>query len=318
MKLIASFNNINLLSKLKILISFLLLFILFRMANFNELKNVFQKIDLILFVWLTLIHFFALCLNAYRWKVFIPALKFKQLLKFNLMTFFYNIILPGNSVGEIVKIYKMRSILSVYKVITSVVLERLFSLLTVLMVFGLGIYLSSHQHPKILEFTTVAIILLITFFLCTIKLSSLEFLKGLDYKFISLKLSNNINDGILKFSKNMRYSLTVFAVIINILLGVLAQLSYVLMVMFVSNSIGLNISFFEWCWVYSSIAIALFLPISIAGLGVREGLFVMLVFQLGGKIEDGLIISLSLLIIHLFFSLIGWMLDFNESNLSTA
>lgn len=316
MKSIASFDKINLLSKLKILISFILLFILFRMMDLNALKNVFQKIDLLIFVWLILIQFFALSLNTYRWQVFIPSLKFNQLLKFNMITFFYNMIVPGQSIGEVVKVYKMRSILETNKIITSVILERVFSLFTVLIVCGFGIYLSSYPHPQIIMYFICVIILLIILVLWVMKVSSLEFFRGQSYKVFSLKFSDKINNGILEFSKNIRYSLTGFAVSVNVILGVLVQLLYVSMVMFVSNSIGLNISFIEWCWVFSIIGIALILPISVAGIGVREGLFVMLVFQLGGRIEDGLAISLSLLIIHLFFAIIGWALDFNESNLS--
>ena len=96
--------KVNLLSKIKILFSFLLLVILFLVTDFNALKNVFQKIDLSIFVWLILIQFFALSLNTYKWKVFIPSLKFNQLLKFNLITSFYNMIVPGQGVAEVVKI----------------------------------------------------------------------------------------------------------------------------------------------------------------------------------------------------------------------
>ena len=315
-KLISNLKKVNLLSKIKILFSFLLLVILLLMADFNALKNVFQKIDLSIFVWLIIIQFFALSLNTYKWKVFIPSLKFNQLLKFNLITFFYNMIVPGQGVGEVVKIYKMRSILPTEEIATSVILERVFSLFTAFIVCGFGLYFSNYQYPEILMHSTVAVILLIILVLWVMKVSSLEFLRGSHYKVFSFKLSDKITGLILKFSNNIRYSLTGFTVNVNVFLGVIAQLLNVSMVMLIGNSIGLDILFVDWCWVFSCIGIALILPISVAGIGVREGLFVMLVFQLGGKIEDGLAISLSLLIIQLFFALIGWLLDFRESNLS--
>ena len=315
-KLTSNFNKATLLSKIKILFSFLLLVILLLMADLNALKNVFQKINLSIFVWLILIQFFALSLNTYKWKVFIPSLKFNQLLKFNLITFFYNMIVPGQGVGEVVKIYKMRSILPTEEIVTSVILERVFSLFTALIVCGFGLYFSNYPYPEILMLSTVAGILLIILVLWVMKVSSLEFLRGRHYKVFSFKLSDKITGLILKFSNNIRYSLTGFTVNVNFFLGVIAQLLNVSMVMLIGNSIGLDILFVDWCWVFSCIGIALILPISVAGIGVREGLFVMLVFQLGGKIEDGLAISLSLLIIQLFFALIGWLLDFRESNLS--
>lgn len=317
-KLISNLKKVNLLSKIKILFSFLLLVILLLMADFNALKNVFQKIDLSIFVWLIIIQFFALSLNTYKWKVFIPSLKFNQLLKFNFIVFFYNMIVPGQGVGEVVKIYKMRSILPTEEIVTSVILERVFSLFTAFIVCGFGLYFSNYQYPEILMHSTVAVILLIILVLWVMKVSSLEFLRGSHYKVFSFKLSDKITGLILKFSNNIRYSLTGFTVNVNVFLGVIAQLLNVSMVMLIGNSIGLDILFVDWCWVFSCIGIALILPISVAGIGVREGLFVMLVFQLGGSIEDGLVIALSLLIIQLFFALIGWLLDFSESNLSKA
>lgn len=315
-KLLSSFNKANLLSKIKLLISFLLLAILFLMVDFNSLKNVFQKIDLYIFVLLIAIQFFALSLNTYKWKVFIPDLRFNKLLKFNLITFFYNLIVPGQGVGEVVKIYKMRSILPTDQIITSVILERVFSLFTALIVCGLGLYLSDYSYPEILMLSTIAVILLIILVLWVMKMSSLEFLSERHNKVFGVKLPDKITGLILKFSLNFRYSLTSFTVNINFFLGLIAQLLNVSMVMLIGSSIGLDILFVDWCWIFSCIGIALILPISLAGIGVRDGLFVMLVFQLGGSIEDGLAISLSLLIIQLFFALVGWLLDFRESNLS--
>ena len=102
----------------------------------------------------------------------------------------------------------------------------------------------------------------------------------------------------------------------NTILGIMAQLLNVAMVIVISKSIGLNISFVDWCWIFSIIGVALILPISFAGLGVREGLFTILILQFDGNIEDGIVISLTLFAIQIVFAIIGWMLDLRKLNYS--
>jgi uncharacterized protein (TIRG00374 family) len=145
----------------KKILSIFLLIILFFIADYESLKNVLKKISLIVFVWLVILQFFALFLNTYKWKVFIPNLNFNQLLKFNLITFFYNVIVPGQGAGEVVKIYKMRGALSIDRVIISVAIERIFSLFTALLVCLYGLYFTNYQYPKFLEYAVILVIILI-------------------------------------------------------------------------------------------------------------------------------------------------------------
>jgi len=279
--------------------------------DYESLKSVFKKISLIVFLWLLILQFIALCLNTYKWNVFIPSMKFRQLLRLNLITFFYNLIVPGQGAGEVVKVYKMRGTLSIDKVIISVITERVLSLFTALLVCFYGLKFTSYQYPIILEYSVISIIILIILVLWTAISGWIKPFFEWALKVFNFKNTVKANDIFSRFGDNIKNSLTFHSISLNIVLGITAQLLNIFMVLIISNSIGLNISFIDWCWIFSIIGIALILPISFSGIGVREGLFVMLILQLDGSIEDGLVISLSLLAVQLFFALIGWILDLN-------
>mgnify|MGYP006411653381 FL=1 len=303
------------LNKMKVTFSLFLLTVLFLMIDYESLKNVANKISLVVFYELLVLQTIALLLNTYKWNMFIPELRLKTLIKFNLITFFYNIVLPGQGVGEVAKIYKMRNILPTNKIVTSVILERVFSLFTALLVCGYGLYFTDYQYSPSLMFAVFLTIIFIAIVLWTIKVMPFESI-GIVTKIFNSHLSDKINNGFLKFSKGVKCSLTFYTASMNTILGIMAQLLNVAMVIVISKSIGLNISFVDWCWIFSIIGVALILPISFAGLGVREGLFTILILQFDGNIEDGIVISLTLFAIQIVFAIIGWMLDLRKLNYS--
>ena len=76
------------------------------------------------------------------------------------------------------------------------------------------------------------------------------------------------------------------------------------------NAIDINIRFHEWCWIFGVISIIIFLPITIGGVGVREGGFVLILGNLGVPNEKALALSLSIFGLLISGALFGLIIDF--------
>ena len=70
---------------MKVTFSLFLLTVLFLMIDYESLKNVANKISLVVFYELLVLQTIALLLNTYKWNMFIPELRLKTLIKFNLI-----------------------------------------------------------------------------------------------------------------------------------------------------------------------------------------------------------------------------------------
>jgi len=74
-------------------------------------------------------------------------------------------------------------------------------------------------------------------------------------------------------------------------------------------TMGIRAGFGDFVWIVALVALAQVLPITVAGLGVREGLFVFLLAQYGAPAETALALSLTVFSVTLLFALLGGALS---------
>ncbi|MEI7996456.1 MAG: lysylphosphatidylglycerol synthase domain-containing protein, partial [Methylococcaceae bacterium] len=73
--------------------------------------------------------------------------------------------------------------------------------------------------------------------------------------------------------------------------------------------LGIDLAFADWCWIIGLVSIALLLPITIAGFGVREGVFVSLLAHQGITAEKSIALSLCVFGVSFISALIGFILE---------
>jgi uncharacterized membrane protein YbhN (UPF0104 family) len=71
------------------------------------------------------------------------------------------------------------------------------------------------------------------------------------------------------------------------------------------HAVGVSVPLTDWCWIFAVLSVALLLPVSFAGLGVREATLVGFLGALGASRELALSASLLSLLIQVVDSLIG-------------
>jgi uncharacterized membrane protein YbhN (UPF0104 family) len=91
----------------------------------------------------------------------------------------------------------------------------------------------------------------------------------------------------------------------SILMGVLYQAMIVGMHAILCRHLGIPVSFFDLCWICAVQALLVLLPITIAGVGLRESGYVGMLGFLGVSASSSLALSLSIFSLQIIGALIG-------------
>lgn len=300
---------------LKLLVSISILYLLLRNISldaFVVLVSRYSLGDIITVVFLT---FFALCINAYRWYILIPLIKFSTILRFTFVGQLYSFILPGQVTGEFAKAFRINSekLFDSQKVSVSIFVDKVMAIIGLLFVTTVGLFLT---HYPDLEY--VKIIFLGTLLICLVLLfSGVNFLRRLIEKIGSHLQSPRlirIYSSVLKLvNLLMEVHQKKSVLFLNFVLSIGFQMILVLITHILSQSLGLNVSFIEWLWIFGVVTCAAFLPISIAGIGVRDGIFVYFLIHTGESYDSAIALSLSILGLQCLSALCGAGVEFYVS-----
>ena len=96
-------------------------------------------------------------------------------------------------------------------------------------------------------------------------------------------------------------------------LGVAASILYQLLVTLVYSTggamLGIHIRFADYVWIVALVSLAQVMPITIAGLGVREGVFAFLLGQYGVSTTTSVALSLVVFSVTLLFGIVGGTIE---------
>ena len=91
----------------------------------------------------------------------------------------------------------------------------------------------------------------------------------------------------------------------NVAVAIVYQLVGVLMFVVLSRGLGLPIGFFDWSWIVGALTLALFLPVTVGGLGVREGTLIGILAMYGYNREMAVALSFVAFSFVLMLAVIG-------------
>ncbi|MCC5816436.1 MAG: flippase-like domain-containing protein, partial [Leptospira sp.] len=100
----------------------------------------------------------------------------------------------------------------------------------------------------------------------------------------------------------------------NLSLGVLFQFLAVYINYYVGLELGISVSLFDWFWIFGLISLALFLPITYAGLGIREGSMVGLLGIFSVDPEKAIALSFLILALQLTGVFVGFLWNFKKES----
>lgn len=216
-----------------------------------------------------------------------------EALEINLATLFYGLFLPGgNLTGIAVRFYRLSRAGGRYAAGLLAMASDRVAATAAISVVGLGCWFLDPRDKPAAAFAVLAIsagvaVMTIAPFAASeqirrvarmLRTSSLEWLYGI------LRRAGQAFDAIAHLPGR--------TIALLLLLSCLAQVPGILAFEILARALGLPLSFVTLGWVRSVVLIVTALPISVAGLGVREGILLLLLRPYGVADHDALAFSL--------------------------
>ncbi|OPX90783.1 MAG: hypothetical protein A4E53_00836 [Pelotomaculum sp. PtaB.Bin104] len=281
-------ENSSLKLVIKIAISAGLLALIINKLNFGSLREMFINID---WPWLALALLMVnacILVSVIKWRPLLIAqalnIPFGKLLSCYYVGQFANNFLPSSIGGDAMRIYDVCKLTGKLKeAAASVIVERLLASLALALTAAFALLLVSGINGHIMIICLVGGILVLCLTVTVILLCC------------NFKEESKIGKWLCRLGNYKRHPVIIFKVL---LLSFLFQLTLVLSNYFIFQSIGANIPLLKHFLFIPVIMAVSMIPLSINGLGIREGMYVMLYSYEG--IEPAIALGCSLM----FFMLV--------------
>lgn len=284
---------------LRFSVSFIIIYFLLRKIDFRELSlqatNLKFPFLFLAFMCLLSVAF----IGTYRWQTLLEGrcikVGFWKLLEFGFVGQFFSSFLPGSG-GDFVKMYKVigHAEDKVYAGI-SVLAEKIIGFYSIFVfVIAAGVFSVGLLPSRLLW----------TLFLTTI------------FAFLGLFVFIYSRPWVIKLTKTRWYVTTFYealhffithrGILLKVVIvSLLMQFLSIMSCYFVARSIGVYISVFYFFIFMPVIFFATAIPISLGGIGVREGMFVYLFSRANVPPDQAVLLSLIFFSLGMAFSLIG-------------
>lgn len=254
-------------------------------------------------------------LAAVRWKLFATRFSYVRLLELTLIGQFYAVVLPGQLAGEVVKAWRLaRGNVDAERLAATVLIDRIIGTLSLVLVASTGLMLSQHSLPPALAAVFFGLaLLLIT---CVLALNAgpvhstavrvSVWLERTRLKRFALSLHRGI-DAWHGFGKSPS------RLIASMLIGVAFQLLGVLIFRTLGSNLGIDLPLVDWAWIFGTVSIAVLIPVSIGGIGLREGALVGCLGFLGITGGNAIALSFGVFAITLSGAVAGGIVELAET-----
>ncbi len=266
---------------LKIVISTALLYYVLSKTGIRQVAGLLKDISIPAFIAAVLVYIFAQYISTLRWKLFLPdGLSKQKLFSLYMIGSFFNTFLPGVIGGDAVKGYYLyRETGKADLSLASIFMERYLGLVALILICILAFPFGyQYFHGSRVEWLLPAAVF--SFVFASLLIFGLRL--GQRIRFLSafynyFHMYRNQKDVMAK----------------GLLLSAGVQLSGILAVDILAYGLGQHIPVVAFLIFIPLIVLLSMLPISISGLGVREGAFVLFFGLIGIKPEVATAISLS-------------------------
>lgn len=255
-------------------------------------------------------------LAVLRWRLFVPQFDYAALLRLSFIGHFYTMVLPGQIAGEAVKAYRIaRGQSDKAQLVASVFIDRVVGTLALLCTGAVGLLSSSRDISPALSISFATLIALVCVALVGVRLPG-----ALG---ASRRVTERFARGDSRWARLMatmarfidvwhNYAMQPRRLAASFALGLAIQLLGVCLHMILARDLDIDIPLIDWLWITAIVGVAVLLPISIAGIGLREGALVGTLGFLGVPGERAVALSFGVFAIVAFGALIGWLVEIAE------
>jgi uncharacterized membrane protein YbhN (UPF0104 family) len=244
-----------------------------------------------------LLYLLAHTVNAAKLQLFLPGLSFWQAWRFTMIGVFYGTVLPGQLAGDAVKAVRLARAQGSGDegaAIAAVTVDKIVGLFALFLVVALAIALDAHTFgPTAVLAVTLATVVAIAALAAVILLPVPAWFGRFGASIAAWR------------TVSMRPT-TLSA---TLALGIIFQALCVAICMVLGENLNIDFSIGAWTVVMGFSSIVLLIPISIAGIGVRDASLIGAIGTLGGSEVGAFAMSLVLLAVNLTGAMVGLVVD---------
>lgn len=303
---------------LRLLISSLFIGFLFLKVDWKLLSLSFKQIEFTYYAISTLFVLISSCLIAFKYYLLISgssiSMPYLNIFKINFISRFYGLFLPTAIAPGLVRWYKVtRNKKGRIFFFASTVFERLTFILILILCGFLPLFFYSEQTGIVLLRARIFAVATLSLLIVCISLSYyfISFIRNIINSFVcrALKWKWSLLD-IETYISHFSLKTTDASVLFYILgLSILWQIFFLIRIFFLFKSAVLPLDFIDVAWIGSLVLLLQILPISFAGLGVREGAYAYLVTLFNLSPEKGVLIGILFFSQSIILAAIGGMFE---------
>jgi uncharacterized protein (TIRG00374 family) len=261
--------------------------------------------------------FLVSCLVAVlRWRLFVPQFGFVVLLRLSFIGQLYAMVLPGQVAGEAVKAYRLaRGRAQKARLVTSVLIDRVIGTLALLCVGAAGSWTSPHVTSPALGLSFCALIAVLCAALFGLGIPAVHLLAT---RFAELlrrvgpRCARMASSMVHFFGVWRDYAMDPFKLVASFGLGLVIHCLGVAIYAILARDLGIAVALTDWLWIVAIVALAVILPVSIGGIGLREGALVGSLGYLGVQGEEAIALSFGVFALTVLGALIGWLAEITD------
>ncbi len=298
---------------IRTILTVLLLWFFLSQTDMSLIWDNLSEISLLLVLFIIFLHFVLTLIRSWRWHILLPKYSFKTLVQLTFIGYFYSMVLPGQIVGEGVKAYKLGKRKKDYTdVVASILVDKYVGIIALLILSCLGMVIAKPPLPQRFingVFVFTALVVIFPFLLLIKKLFKVlqKIMKKTKKVVPRLK---NLLDKIEQLMSSLRdYMFKLDRLFFVLLLCFVFQTASAVISLLLGNGFGINLNILHWLWIWGVLSIAVLLPVTIGGIGVREGTFVGLLGLFGYLPEQALALSFASFGVRLVNTVIGGLID---------
>jgi len=261
-----------------------------------------------------------LCVNATQLKILTERQKMGfslfKLIKINFISRFYGLLLPGELSAGLVKWYKLSKLGGMRaEAVACIIFSRVVNTLC-LAVLGITFFLIEMPYNSIpIAISLIAgLILSVILYLCIVSARISQGVRNLINKPSSRKIPGIFQEKTAKVWNSIEsfQGIPPSSLRRILFLSILFHLGGIFSVYLIMRALNVDISVVSIVWIRAAVVFLQMLPISISGLGVREGAFVFLLGGYGVGGADAMAVSFLIFGITIIFGFLGGVFESAE------
>jgi hypothetical protein len=302
-------NKRKIIAVVQSVVSILLLVLLFNVIDFGPFLDLLRSVRMDLFIAGILLYFLSLCISAFRWRLILRSaggeVGIVQLIEINFIGSFFSIFLPTAAGGDLARMYEStRQGMAGVEAVSTVLLDRIIGLISLVVIASLALvvgYRFAGQASIIYAIAGMALV----FFVGWRLFFNRELMRRFGWIF-DMPLVSRMEANIKKLYTSL-YRLhdhpRLFVSTVNI--SLVMQVIEILSAVFVARALGITAEIFHFFVFIPLIWLVTMLPVSLNGLGLREGAFAFFFSQVGVVPADAVALSLLVYSCRLLSGLLG-------------